>query len=52
VGCTAADLADAAAAGRLGVAQSMRGRIEGLGGTMCLEAMPGQGVEVEFRVGR
>ena len=52
VGCSADDLANAAAAGRLGVAQSMRGRIEGLGGTMCVDAVPGQGVEVEFRVGR
>ena len=52
VGCSAADLDAAEAAGRLGVAQSMRGRIEGLGGTMCVDAVPGQGVEVEFRVGR
>ncbi len=52
VGCSGADIDEAAAAGRLGVAQSMRGRIEGLGGTMCVDAVPGQGVEVEFRVRR
>jgi signal transduction histidine kinase len=38
--------------GRLGVAQSMRGRIRDLGGTMMIESAPGRGVEVEFRVPR
>lgn len=52
VGCSSDDLALAEEAGRLGVAQSMRGRIEALGGTMTLDAVPGQGVEVEFRVQR
>ena len=52
VGCAPADLVEAAAAGRLGVAQSMRGRIERIGGTMFVDAVPGQGLEVEFRVGR
>ena len=38
--------------GRLGVAQSIRGRVEDLGGTVCVESTPGQGTEVELRVGR
>ncbi|WP_198171129.1 sensor histidine kinase [Actinoplanes awajinensis] len=38
--------------GRLGVAQSMRGRITDLKGTMSIESSPGQGTEVEFWVPR
>jgi signal transduction histidine kinase len=38
--------------GRLGVAQSIRGRVEDLGGTVCVESTPGQGTEVELRVPR
>lgn len=45
-------LAAAERAGRLGVAQSMRGRIRDLGGTTTIESAPGGGVEVEFRVPR
>jgi signal transduction histidine kinase len=41
-------LAEAAAAGRLGVAQSMRGRIADLGGTTAIHSAPGEGTEVEF----
>ncbi|GAA2707556.1 hypothetical protein Apa02nite_073190 [Actinoplanes palleronii] len=45
-------LAEAARAGRLGVAQSMRGRIADLGGTMTMSSHPGDGTEVEFWVPR
>jgi signal transduction histidine kinase len=42
----------AEAAGRLGVAQSMCGRVRDLGGTTTVTAPPGSGTEVEFRVPR
>ncbi|MEU4157753.1 ATP-binding protein [Actinoplanes sp. NPDC026670] len=45
-------LAEAAAAGRLGVAQSMRGRIADLGGATEIFSRPGQGTEVEFHLPR
>jgi signal transduction histidine kinase len=45
-------LAEAAAAGRLGVAQSIRGRLADLGGTATLTSRPGEGTEVECRVPR
>ncbi|MFC7530583.1 sensor histidine kinase [Actinoplanes sp. GCM10030250] len=45
-------LAEAASAGRLGVAQSMRGRIGDLGGTTTIHSRPGDGTEVEFWVPR
>lgn len=45
-------LAEAAAAGRLGVARSVRGRVEDLGGTVTVVSEPGQGTEVELRVRR
>jgi signal transduction histidine kinase len=45
-------LAEAAAAGRLGVAQSIVGRLRDVGGTACLASSPGQGTEVELRVPR
>ncbi|BCB78079.1 hypothetical protein Pflav_044890 [Phytohabitans flavus] len=48
VGFTSQRLADAEDAGRLGVAQSMRGRITDLGGTMTIHSRPGEGAEVEF----
>jgi signal transduction histidine kinase len=38
--------------GRLGVAQSIRGRIADLGGTVRLTSAPGQGTEVELTVPR
>ncbi|WP_436521102.1 sensor histidine kinase [Actinoplanes sp. HUAS TT8] len=41
-------LAEAERDGRLGVAQSMRGRITDLRGTMTIDSRPGQGTEVEF----
>nr|BFE35073.1 DUF5931 domain-containing protein [Actinomadura rugatobispora] len=43
-------LAEAAAAGRLGVAQSIRGRIRDLGGTVSIVSAPGQGTEIEMAV--
>jgi signal transduction histidine kinase len=45
-------LAEAEAAGRLGVAQSIRGRIRDLGGTVTITTAPGQGTEVELRIPR
>jgi len=45
-------LAQAARDGRLGVAQSIRGRIEDLGGSVDVHSAPGQGTEVELRVQR
>jgi signal transduction histidine kinase len=51
-GFAADRLDEAAKAGRLGVAQSMRGRITDLGGTVAISSTPGQGTEVEFRIPR
>ncbi|WP_308013927.1 MacS family sensor histidine kinase [Streptantibioticus parmotrematis] len=51
-GIPAGRLADAAAEGRLGVAQSIRGRLRDLGGTAEVVSVPGQGTEVELRVPR
>ncbi|MFD9126640.1 MacS family sensor histidine kinase [Kitasatospora sp. NPDC059571] len=45
-------LGEAEQAGRLGVSQSIRGRLRDLGGTADLYAAPDQGVEVELRVPR
>jgi signal transduction histidine kinase len=45
-------LAEAAGQGRLGVAQSIRGRIADLGGTVEIVSAPDQGTEVELRVPR
>jgi signal transduction histidine kinase len=45
-------LDEAAAAGRLGVAQSIQGRIRDLGGTVVITSAPGQGTEVELRMPR
>jgi signal transduction histidine kinase len=44
--------AEAAAAGRLGIAQSMRGRIADCGGTTTIDSRPGEGTEVEFWIPR
>lgn len=38
--------------GRLGVARSVRGRVEDLGGSVVVTSAPGQGTEVELRVPR
>lgn len=42
----------AASQGRMGVAQSIRGRIEDRGGTATLDTAPGEGTEWEVRVPR
>ena len=44
--------AEAAQAGRLGIAQSMRGRIADCGGTTTIDSRPGEGTEVEFWIPR
>ncbi|MER6568645.1 DUF5931 domain-containing protein [Streptomyces sp. NPDC001093] len=43
-------LAQAQGEGRLGVAQSIRGRLRDLGGSAELVSVPGQGTEVELKV--
>jgi signal transduction histidine kinase len=45
-------LAEAAATGRLGVAQSIVGRLKSIGGTASVVSEPGAGTEVELRVRR
>lgn len=45
-------LEQAEAEGRLGVSRSIRGRVADLGGTVEVVSTPGQGTEVEIRVGR
>nr|WP_131102303.1 DUF5931 domain-containing protein [Streptomonospora litoralis] len=45
-------LDEAAAEGRMGVAQSIRGRIADLGGTVEITTAGGQGTEIEMRVPR
>ncbi|RCV55297.1 ATP-binding protein [Marinitenerispora sediminis] len=42
----------AAADGRLGIAQSIRGRIRDLGGEVAITTAPGEGTEIEMRVPR
>ena len=45
-------LAQAARAGRLGVAQAIVGRLRDVGGDACVTSEPGQGAEVELRLPR
>jgi signal transduction histidine kinase len=45
-------LAEAEAAGRLGVAQSILGRIRDIGGTVTITTAPAQGTEIELRLDR
>lgn len=45
-------LAAAASQGRMGVAQSIRGRVADLGGTVTLDTAPGEGTEWEIRLPR
>jgi signal transduction histidine kinase len=45
-------LAEAAAAGRLGVSHSIHGRLRDLGGSASISSAPGEGTEVELRVPR
>ncbi|RFU38612.1 hypothetical protein DZF91_26780, partial [Actinomadura logoneensis] len=42
----------AEADGRLGVAQSIRGRVRDLGGTVAIHSAPGEGTELELTVRR
>ncbi|GAB2763591.1 MacS family sensor histidine kinase [Amycolatopsis magusensis] len=49
-GIPAGRLELARAEGRLGVANSIRGRVAGLGGTISLDTAPGAGTEWEIRV--
>ncbi|MCU1602625.1 MAG: liaS8, partial [Frankiales bacterium] len=49
-GLAAGRLDQAAAAGRMGVSRSIRGRVEDLGGTVSFVSTPGQGTEVELSV--
>ena len=51
-GTTPSRLDEAARDGRLGVAQSIRGRIADLGGTAQVRTAPGEGVEWELQVNR
>jgi signal transduction histidine kinase len=50
VGVTAEQLDQAAQAGRMGVQESIRGRIRALGGTCGWRSEPGSGLEWEFRM--
>jgi signal transduction histidine kinase len=45
-------LAVAEAEGRIGVAQSITGRLRDLGGSAVLTTSPGAGTEIELRLGR
>ena len=45
-------LAEAAAAGRLGVSRSICGRLRDLGGSATVKSVPGEGTEVELRLPR
>jgi len=52
VGIPDGRLEQAAAEGHLGVAGSMRGRVEALGGTIALHTAPGEGTEWEITIPR
>jgi signal transduction histidine kinase len=52
VGIAPDRLAAAAADGRLGVTQSIDGRIRDLGGTALISSRPGEGTEIELRIPR
>jgi signal transduction histidine kinase len=51
-GIPAGRLAEAAAAGRLGVSHSIHGRLRDLGGAAVIRSVPGEGTEVELRLPR
>ncbi|TYK47962.1 MacS family sensor histidine kinase [Actinomadura decatromicini] len=51
-GIPAGRLDEAAAGGRLGVAQSIRGRVRDLGGTVSITSAEGEGTEIEMTVPR
>ena len=52
VGMAPQRLTEAETAGRLGIAQSIRGRLRDLGGDVSVITAPDQGVEVEMRIRR
>jgi signal transduction histidine kinase len=52
VGMPLARPLQAAGAGRLGLAQSIRGRVSDLGGETVITSAPGEGTEIELRVPR
>jgi signal transduction histidine kinase len=51
-GIPAGRLEQAAAEGRLGLAQSVRGRVRDLGGAVTVTSAPGEGTEIEIRLPR
>jgi signal transduction histidine kinase len=51
-GIAAGRLDDAAAGGRLGVTQAIRGRVRDLGGSVDISSVPGAGTEVRLRIPR
>jgi signal transduction histidine kinase len=51
-GIPAGRLEQAAAEGRLGLAQSVCGRVRDLGGTVTVTSAPGEGTEIEMRLPR
>ncbi|WP_119729683.1 MacS family sensor histidine kinase [Thermomonospora amylolytica] len=51
-GMPAGRVAEAEAAGRLGISQSIKGRIRDLGGTVAIVSAPGEGTEIEMTVPR
>jgi signal transduction histidine kinase len=51
-GIAAGRLDEAAADGRLGVTQSIHGRMRDLGGTALISSRPGEGTEIELRIPR
>jgi signal transduction histidine kinase len=51
-GIPAGRLEQAEQSGRLGVAQSIRGRVRDLGGTVSIVSAPGAGTEIELHVPR
>ena len=51
-GIPAGRLEQAAAEGRLGLAQSVRGRVRDLGGSVTVTSAPGEGTEIEIRLPR
>jgi signal transduction histidine kinase len=52
VGMAPTRVTEAEAAGRLGIAQSIQGRIRDISGTVTITSHPGAGTEVEMRVPR
>jgi signal transduction histidine kinase len=52
VGIAPGRVAEAEQEGHMGIAKSLRGRVEELGGSVTLETAPGEGVEWEMRVRR